>query len=125
MNTPRHDFFLPLFSIFPEPLTSSRSTSIVKNLKAVNIPIVLVDAFQVDLSEAEIEKYHEIRLIQKWLCPRRSYKPGDEAGSGQAALVTPSPTSARQCKFEFCSTGSPAESRELAAVALNDRTAYG
>jgi hypothetical protein len=35
-----------------------------KNLKAVHIPEVLVHAFQVDLSEREIEKYHEIRDIR-------------------------------------------------------------
>jgi hypothetical protein len=36
----------------------------MKNLKAVNIPDVLVEALQVDLSEVEIEKYHEIRVIR-------------------------------------------------------------
>jgi hypothetical protein len=36
----------------------------MKNLKAVHIPDVLVGAFQVDLSEAEVDKYHEIREIR-------------------------------------------------------------
>jgi len=36
----------------------------IKNLKAVHIPEVLVGAFRVDLSDAEIEKYDEIREIR-------------------------------------------------------------
>jgi hypothetical protein len=35
-----------------------------RNLKAVHIPEILVHAFQVGLSAAEIEKYHEIRDIR-------------------------------------------------------------
>jgi hypothetical protein len=35
-----------------------------KKLKAVNIPIVLTGAFQVDLANSEIDKFHEIRGIR-------------------------------------------------------------
>ncbi len=36
----------------------------MKNLKAIHIPEVLIGAFQVDLSEVEIRKYHKIRNIR-------------------------------------------------------------
>jgi hypothetical protein len=36
----------------------------MKNLQAVQIPDLLVDAFQVDLSKAEVDKYHQIRSIR-------------------------------------------------------------
>ena len=38
--------------------------SSMKNLKAVNIPVILTEAFQLDLSQGDIDKYHEIREIR-------------------------------------------------------------